>query len=107
MAKPISRKAQHPKREGPDALCKGRSGPKKQSLNRHCFTNNPRKQRLPQDGSADFATTPLGRAAEAREWAQAPYHVNRIAARHGLSVSLAGAVAELAGIGPRGGLNHG
>lgn len=107
MGKPISRMAQHPKRQGPGALGKERSGPKEQSSDGHCCTIHPRKLRLPQDSSAEFATTPLGRAAEARERAALPYHVNRFAARHELSVSLAGAVAELAGIGPRGGLNHG
>jgi hypothetical protein len=47
----------------------------------------------------EFAQTPLGRAAEARELAAAPLAVRRVVSRYGLNVATASTIAGLAGLG--------
>ncbi len=93
-----------PKKKSPVARGNARQGHPKQSNGPRCFSDNPRNRSSAQACLADFSTTPLSRAAEARErdsdWTAAPHHVKRIAGRHGLSLSLAATVAGLAGIGP-------
>ena len=96
----ISRK-RTPKSTGPQERGNAHGGLKLQGLERTCSLHNLTKQQREQAHLEDFRTTPLWRAAEARESMSAPYHVKRLAARHGLSTALAGTIAELAGIGPR------
>lgn len=102
MSRPYITLTKRPrKRKGPSERCNARRGRKLQSFGGHCNSDNHRKERVSQACIADFASTPLGRAAEVRERVAVPYHVQRLADRQGLSLSLAGTIAELAGIGPR------
>lgn len=95
--------------KNPGARANEHTGQKEQSIGTACThisdrcsaCGQLRRRRKGSSRSAyqDFAQTPLGRAAEARELAAAPLAVRRVVSRYGLNVATASTIAGLAGLG--------
>jgi hypothetical protein len=97
-------------RKNPGARANAHTGPEVQSIGTVCAAipdrcsacgqlRRRRKENSSRRAFQDFAQTPLGRAAEARELAAAPLAVRRVVSRYGLHVATASTIAGLAGLG--------
>jgi hypothetical protein len=97
-------------RKNPGARANEHTGPEMQSIGAACISipdrcaacgqlRRRRKKNSSRRAYQDFAQTPLGRAAEARELAAAPLAVRRVVSRYGLNVATASTIAGLAGLG--------
>ena len=96
--------------KNPGARANEHTGQKEQSIGTACTPipdrcsacgqlRRRRKENSSRRAYQDFAQTPLGRAAEARELAAAPLAVRRVVSRFGLNLATASTIAGLAGLG--------